>query len=348
MDKKYTIKDIAALAGVSKGTVDRVLHKRGKVSETALVKVNKVLDEIDYQPNPMAKNLRINKIFKLFVLIPNVGKDSFWLPCKGAIQEFEDAYKGFGIKVENYFFDPASTASFLETAREMISHEPDAILTVPIFAKEAHIIVKECYEAGIKVSIFNNFIASEYVHNFIGQDLYQSGRVAANLLHMLLKKGHIGIIHIDEESRNATHLQEKEKGFRNYFAGLESEDYQISTLSISHKDPVKFKSTLLKFLDQNENLEAMFVTISKSHLVADAIKDRVQKQLIVGYDLVDKNVHHLKNGGVNFLINQKPKEQVTLALNYLAEYFLFDKPIPVEVLLPIVIVNAESVDGYLV
>ena len=348
MDKKYTIKDIAALAGVSKGTVDRVLHKRGKVSETALIKVNKVLDEIDYQPNPMAKNLRINKIFKLFVLIPNVGKDSFWLPCKGAIQEFEDAYKGFGIKVENYFFDPASTDSFMKTAREMIALKPDAILTVPLFAKEAHIIVKECDEAGIKVSIFNNFIDSPHVHNFIGQDLYKSGRVAANLLHMLLKKGHIGIIHIDEESRNATHLQEKEKGFRSYFSELLLNDYQISTLSISHKDPVKFKSTLLQFLDQNENLEAMFVTISKSHLVADAIKDREQKQLIVGYDLVDKNVHYLKNGAVNFLINQKPKEQVTLALNYLAEYFLFDKVIPSEVLLPIVIVNSESVDGYLI
>ena len=38
MNKKYTIKDIAQMAGVSKGTVDRVLHKRGKVSEDALKK----------------------------------------------------------------------------------------------------------------------------------------------------------------------------------------------------------------------------------------------------------------------------------------------------------------------
>ena len=42
MDKKHTIKDIAKLAGVSKGTVDRVLHKRGKVSPAAFEKVNEV------------------------------------------------------------------------------------------------------------------------------------------------------------------------------------------------------------------------------------------------------------------------------------------------------------------
>ena len=39
MTRKYTIKDIAEIAGVSKGTVDRVLHKRGKVSKKALEKV---------------------------------------------------------------------------------------------------------------------------------------------------------------------------------------------------------------------------------------------------------------------------------------------------------------------
>ena len=41
--KKYTIKDIAKMAGVSKGTVDRVLHKRGKVSDEAHDKVKRVL-----------------------------------------------------------------------------------------------------------------------------------------------------------------------------------------------------------------------------------------------------------------------------------------------------------------
>ena len=62
--KKYTIKDIATLAGVSKGTVDRVLHNRGKVSEEALDKVNKILKEIDFQPNPIARNLKNNKMSK--------------------------------------------------------------------------------------------------------------------------------------------------------------------------------------------------------------------------------------------------------------------------------------------
>ena len=53
-DQNYTIKDIARMAGVSAGTVDRVLHNRGDVSEKSKEKVQKVLDEINYQPNVFA------------------------------------------------------------------------------------------------------------------------------------------------------------------------------------------------------------------------------------------------------------------------------------------------------
>lgn len=54
-NKNYTIKDIARMAGVSAGTVDRVLHNRGDVSAASREKVQKVLDEIDYHPNMFAR-----------------------------------------------------------------------------------------------------------------------------------------------------------------------------------------------------------------------------------------------------------------------------------------------------
>lgn len=61
MNKNYRIKDIAELSGVSTGTVDRILHERGKVSEDARKKVEKVLKEIDYQPNLIARSLAVEE-----------------------------------------------------------------------------------------------------------------------------------------------------------------------------------------------------------------------------------------------------------------------------------------------
>jgi len=342
--KKYTIKDIAQLAGVSKGTVDRVLHKRGKVSEIALEKVTKILNEIDYKPNPIAKNLKINKIYKLAVVLPDAQKDSYWEPCSGAIKEVENKFQHFGIEINKFVFDASETSSFIETSLNVIATSPDGILMVPLFQKEASKIVTKCNENNIKVSIFNNYLDS---NNFIGQDLYQSGRVAAKLMDMVLKKGTIGIVHIDEDYQNATHLQEKEKGFRSYFNSLNTLDYNITTVHLNYKKSESFNNSLLAFLDKNPNINGIFVTISKSYVVVEALKERATNIAIVGYDLVKKNIDYLKQGEIDFLIHQKPKQQVYMGLNYLAEYFLFDKEIPSQLLLPIDIVTSENIDGYL-
>jgi LacI family transcriptional regulator len=56
--KKSTIKDIALMAGVSIGTVDRVIHRRGEVAEKTKLKVQQILKETNYSPNVMAQVLK--------------------------------------------------------------------------------------------------------------------------------------------------------------------------------------------------------------------------------------------------------------------------------------------------
>jgi LacI family transcriptional regulator len=282
--------------------------------------------------------------------LPSEKKDPFWVPCNLGIQEFEKEYQNFGIKVEKYFFDSEDTASFTKIGVEVIESLPDAILMVPLFQKEAILIVESCHEKGIKTSIFNNFIETKFTTNFIGQDLFQSGRVAAKLFDMLLNNGHIAIVHIDEDFYNATHLQEKEKGFRSYFEGEDMNRYKISTLNLNHKEAncyENFEDSICDFLDSNRDLNGLFITISKAYAIVDALKERLNNIVVVGYDLVHKNIKYLKNGNIDFLIHQKPKQQVYIGLTHLAEYFLFDKEIPEQLLLPIDIINSENIDGYL-
>mgnify|MGYP001295840560 CR=1 FL=1 len=65
MDKEFSnirIVDIAKMAGVSVGTVDRVIHNRGRVSEENRKKVQAILEMVHYQPNLMARSLAASKI----------------------------------------------------------------------------------------------------------------------------------------------------------------------------------------------------------------------------------------------------------------------------------------------
>ena len=53
LPERIRIKDIARLADVSVGTVDRVIHGRSGVSEASKKRVEEILKQLDYQPNSM-------------------------------------------------------------------------------------------------------------------------------------------------------------------------------------------------------------------------------------------------------------------------------------------------------
>lgn len=345
MEKIYTIKDIAELADVSKGTVDRVLHKRGKVSQIALDKVNAVLDKIDYQPNLIARNLKNTKIYRICILLPNPEEDPYWQPCIEGIADAKSEFKAFSISVETYFFNPTSTASFIETNAALLKTSPDAVLLVPLFYKEALDAIENYNTLGIISCTFNNHLKSSAIKSFVGQDLFQSGRVAARLIDLLIKKGQIVIIHIDEDFENAIHMQEKEKGFRDYFDNINDSDFDVLTIKLKHPE---FKTTLNNFLNEHTDLAGIFVTTSKAYQVAEITsKIKNKKIAIVGYDLLETNIDYLNRNAIDFLIHQNPKRQTYLGLISLIEYFIFGKEIPQEKLLPIYIINTENAKDYI-
>ena len=77
-NQKVRIKDIAERAGLSVGTVDRVIHGRTNVSKASYEIVKKVLAEMNYEPNYVASALASNKTYNICALMPMHEKDSYW------------------------------------------------------------------------------------------------------------------------------------------------------------------------------------------------------------------------------------------------------------------------------
>ncbi|PHQ61896.1 MAG: LacI family transcriptional regulator [Maribacter sp.] len=340
---KCTIKDIARLAGVSKGTVDRVLHNRGKVSKRAAEKVERILKEIDYQPNPIAQNLKNNKVYRINVLMPSANDDPYWAPAHYGILEAAKEFKPFGIIVDEFFYYPNDETSFLEKSMEALDPSPDALLMAPLFQKEAEITFKKCQELNIPVALFDNYIKSLKGKIFIGQDLYQSGRVAASLIDKIIDRdARISIVHINLEP----HMELKEKGFIDYFE-QKGGRHLITTYSFNTESSVDFENDTSIFFKENPTISAMFVTNSKTYRLKRVLERTGKKIIVVGYDLLEQNIKCLKEGTIDFLIHQKPKQQAYLGVGYLAEHFLFGKEIPAQDLLPIDIITSENVQYYL-
>ena len=343
-NKKKTIKDIAKLAGVSKGTVDRVLHKRGKVSKIAQEKVEKILKEIEYRPNPIARSLKENKAYRISILIPDSEIDIYWQPAHEGVKVAEKEFGPFGIEVKIFIYNPSKKEDFYQKSIEAINVSPDLLLMTPLFEKESFQISQTCKENDIRVGLFNNHLSTNKTQIFIGQDLVQSGKIAADLIDKTVApQSEIGIIHIDKEP----HLLLKEQGFKNYFDNKKSSHRILKAKNFNSDNQSKFKQEIEQYFHDNPNIRALFITNSKAYKIAEIVSKLMKPCSLVGYDLVPKNVSFLKEGKIDFLIHQRPKEQAYLSISHFAEFFLFGKKVPLQNLLPIDIVTSENVDYYI-
>jgi len=78
--KKETLDTIAAKAGVSKTTVSRVLNdsaRKYRISEQTEKTVRKIAKEFNYNPRPVAKNIRVNKSKIIGLIVPSIAEYFF-------------------------------------------------------------------------------------------------------------------------------------------------------------------------------------------------------------------------------------------------------------------------------
>jgi LacI family transcriptional regulator len=348
--KNIRIKDIAQLAGVSVGTVDRVLHNRGRVSDDALKKVLAVLDQIDYKPNLIARTLGANKSYRIAALIPNPDQDPYWASSKSGINQAEAEWLRYGVTVQPFFFNLYDKNTFTEVATRVTESEPDGILVAPIFYHETLPFFEQFKAKGIPFVLFNTNIHEIQPLCFIGQDLYQSGRLGAELMHLSQngKSGFLAVLHVNEDLGNSVHLAEKEKGFREYFDDKSPNGFEIKTLNLTSPDNPSFEKELLQLINDKE-IRGLFVSTSKATaLIASYLEKHKRKDLkLIGYDMLEENIEYMKKGVIDFLINQNPKRQAFLGINHLVGQLILHKNPPANELLPLEIISRENLASYL-
>ncbi|HQQ24541.1 MAG TPA: LacI family DNA-binding transcriptional regulator, partial [Spirochaetota bacterium] len=79
------LKDVAELSGVSLGTVDRIVHNRGRFSEETARRVRDAMLKLNYKPDIRARNLSLSRKCHIAVIMPFTDSNSgYWnLPYQG-------------------------------------------------------------------------------------------------------------------------------------------------------------------------------------------------------------------------------------------------------------------------
>jgi LacI family transcriptional regulator len=352
MSQRIRIKDIALHAGVSKGTVDRVIHQRGNVSPDAKRRVLAAMEELEYEPNQMARALAYNRTWRIATLLPSFAKDDFWAQPYDGVQQATSTVRDYGVEVVHYFFDDSDAVDFSTIANTILSSSFDAVLIAPIFLQEAHAFFDACEEKGIVYGQINTYIErdSPYSLFYVGQDSYQSGVLAAKLLNFGLSEGETALIlHLEKSVINAAHLLEKEKGFEDYFSQHQMSDIRTVKASFNNiQNEAQFHKFLDYILETYPSLKGVFVTTSRLfHLAKQLEKLKVHHLKLVGFDLIAENLHYLQQEQIDFLINQNPRRQGYIGILQLVDYLVFKKSPKSIRHLPLDVVMQENMAYYL-
>jgi LacI family transcriptional regulator len=347
---KIRIKDIAELAKVSVGTVDRVLHNRGEVSVVTRNQVLSIVNELGYTPNLIAKSLALKKTYKLAVLIPSAINDNpYWeIPLSG-IKQANTEIADFNSLVQLYYFNLNDENSFIESSDILLKTNPDGVIFTPIFSNSSLEFIKKCEERNLPFIFIDVNIEGFSNLAYFGQNAYQSGYLAARLMDygisdnssiLILKMAHtLGITH---------HLLKREIGFCSFFEKNQSKkNIRLISKDINISGIINIDQHINEILDINQNIKGVFVTNSRVHTIARILKNKQKKDIIlIGYDLTDKNLEYLENGTINFLIGQKPEEQGYKSVLALFNHLVFKRNISKINCSPIDIIMKENIDCY--
>jgi len=342
------IKDIAQMAGVSVGTVDRVLHNRGKVSEENLKKVRTVLKIVDYQPNLIARSLASKKQYNIIAIIPSFKKGEYWESISKGIDKAGNEFEDYGVHIHKLFFDQYNNHSLETTTNILFENSFDAILIASHFSESVIRLSQKLDEMQIPYNYIDSNIPGQKQLAYFGTNSFNSGAIGAKImLNTIGNNADIIVTRmIHTGNQNSNQCISREKGFCHY---LQQVGYtgKVHYVNMEIGSPVHNFKALDEELCKKDKIRGAIVFNSACHMFAYYMKIRnIHGLTVVGYDVIDENAKALKEGFISVLIAQRPQFQGYNGIRSLCEYLILKKNPKKENFMPIDILIKENVDYY--
>ena len=347
--EKIRIKDVAELAGVSVGTVDRVLHNRPNVSEDARKKVEKALKDMDYRPNVYASALAYNKKYTFCCIMPKHVSEAYWEEIEEGAMAACDKRRDFHVRVKMFYYRRYDIETFVKVTEECLKDKPDGVVVVPSKLAETKHFTDQLHSASIPFILLDSYMPDLRPLSFFGQDSFCSGYFAGRML-MLIAQGQTEIMLMKQmkDGNVASKQQEnRETGFRHYmhdhFPDIAIEEVNLP-LDVERE---KYEDILEEYFETHPDTHHCITFNSKAHLVGDFLLRTNRRNVqIMGYDMVEKNANCVNLGSISFLIAQHGYMQGYSCIETLFEAIVLKKKVNPVNYVPIELLTKENVDFY--
>lgn len=253
------MQDIADKLGLSKGTVSLVLSGKARgsrVSEETIRKVKRMADELNYQPNEIARSLSTGKTMSIGVVITDISNE-FFGNLTFHIQEQAKKY-GYTVITTN---TNESLEEFRNAVATLLNKQVDGIILVPV--DEGQEIVLKIMKRHLPMVQIDRYYP-DITANYIIIDNY---KVSCEVIEVLIRKGlrRIAVVCYDI---NLNALTERRQGY-------------IDVLE-RHKllDPALIKN--INYENQEEEIKQAIIDLKNNPDKVDAIFFCSRRAFITG------------------------------------------------------------------
>lgn len=346
MSKKIRIKDIAELAGVSPGTVDRVLHNRGNVSDLSRDAIESALEKMNYKPNIHVSAISLKKKYNFVIAIPHYSKGQYWETLVQGIQKAIDKYEGLMISTTYCFYDPFDLYSCRSAFEEVIKNEADAVIIGPTFRDETTYLTNQLSDMNIPYVFVDSMVEGTSPLAFFVANPHICGYLMCKLITDIIPpESGIALfqaVRVGDESANTTIL--RKAGFMAYYNenNLTNQLHKVPYSAINTEDNDKL---IGDFFRKNPNVRGAVVLNSRGNIIADYFrKQNITHVKFVCIDMTETNIKALKEGHIDFIMGQRPEQQGFMAMEALFQFLIYGKKARFENFMPIDIISKENVD----
>ncbi len=312
-----TAKEIAALAGVSRGTVDRALKNRPRISRETKERILKIAEQYNYKPNLIGKALvSSGQKVGVAVILTSVG-NPFFDDVKNGIFAAVKAYEDYGIEInltELKGYNPEELISALENIQDGIEN----LIITPVDDEKLKGKLQELVEKGINVVLLSSDIDVKGKLSFVGCDCLRSGKIAGRMVG-LLSEGHARLCIVTGSTLHPGHRWRVE-GVSSVVR--EYSDIKIVDVIENNDDNETAYLAMKAALNRNGDIDFVCITAGGVQGTLKAIEEDGRKIKVCSFDDIPATKEAMKNGKILATICQQPYEQ-----GYNAVKSIFDKVI---------------------
>ncbi len=332
-----TSKEIAAIAGVSRATVYRVINNKPNVKPDVREKVMQVIRAHDYTPNPHGTALVNRKrTFTVGVLLPEIKQDFYRTVLEGIQKAIEDE-TGVRLALEVCTAPIAETEEQAACVEQLCARGVHGLLAV---CADEPLIRQKIEESGLPLVAMISDIEARNKILFVGNDLYKSGSTAAGLLQKICRgPQRVGILCT---SKRLPAHRARIDGFCDRLQEI-APDFEVVRI-LETRDDSSVTASALRQLLRIYKVSAVYCTTGGGMAgMGEALKGA--PCTFIASDQSEDVMELMRQQKIAFSICQQPYFEGYTAAKAMVEHLVYGKsPAQAEVFSKVEILTAENMD----